>query len=182
MRDEDEQQLLRAVAAGDRAALKRLYERHAPGLTAFITQRLRRPEETADVIQETFLAVWRGAGGFKAGAAPKTWIYAIARNKTLDRLRRNGRAEPLDEAHDVPDAHAINAEAALEAAGDHARLRACVEGLSAAHRRAVELAFYHDFTYAEIAEIEAAPEGTIKTRIHHAKKLLLRCLGGRPTD
>ena len=58
-------------------------------------------------------------------------------------------------------------------------MRHCLGTLSADHRMAIELAFYEDMTYSQIAEAAGAPEGTIKTRIYHAKKLLLHCLSGR---
>jgi RNA polymerase sigma-70 factor, ECF subfamily len=65
----------------------------------------------------------------------------------------------------------------VEAASDARRVRACIEKLSPPHRRVIQLAFYDELDYAEISQIEQAAEGTIKTRIFHAKRLLRHCLG-----
>jgi RNA polymerase sigma-70 factor (ECF subfamily) len=82
-------------------------------------------------------------------------------------------AEP-DEA--LPDEAAPDPEAVAAAASDAARVRGCIQGLSEAHRSAIHLAFYQELPYGDIAEIEGVPVGTIKTRILHAKRLLMHCL------
>jgi RNA polymerase sigma-70 factor, ECF subfamily len=172
---EDDRDLLMLIAKGDKGAMKRLYERHHGGLIAFVESRLRDPMEAFDVVQDTFLDVWRSAARHEGRSSVKTWIFSIARNKTIDRFRKLGREVPLEEDFDPPDL-TPNAEAVIEAASDAAQVRACVEKLGPAQARAVKLAFYEDLGYAEIAELEQVPEGTIKTRIHHAKKLLMQCL------
>jgi RNA polymerase sigma-70 factor (ECF subfamily) len=171
----DDADLLRRVGTGDRAALKALYERHSDALFHFIRSRLRDPFEAGDVMQEVFLEIWRAAGRFEGRSAARTWIFGIARNKAVDRMRRGQRvvlAEP-DEA--TPD-DAPNPEAVIEAASDAARVRECIGKLSDTHRSAIHLAFYSELPYGEIAEIEGVPVGTVKTRILHAKRLLMHCL------
>ena len=69
--------------------------------------------------------------------------------------------------------------AALDALEDAEAIRDCINSLSPAHQRAVHLCFFEDLSYAEISEIEGCPVGTVKTRIMHAKKLLLRCMMGK---
>lgn len=172
---EDDRALLKRVAAGDKGAMKLLYERHHAGLLTFVESRLRDPMEAFDVVQDTFLDVWRSASRHEERSSVKTWMFSIARNKTIDRFRRKGREIPLDEDFDPPDPMP-NAEAVIEAASDAALVRACIDKLSPTHARAIRLAFYEDMGYAEIAELEQVPEGTIKTRIFHAKKLLMQCL------
>jgi RNA polymerase sigma-70 factor, ECF subfamily len=172
---EHDRALLSHVARGDKGAMKRLYERHHAGLLVFVESRLRDPAEAFDVVQDTFLDVWRSASRYENRSSVKTWIFSIARNKTIDRFRKKGREVPLDEDFDPPDL-SPNPHAVVEAASDAAQVNACIEKLSAAHARVVRLAFYEDLGYAEIAEIEQVPEGTFKTRIFHAKKLLMQCL------
>lgn len=172
---ENDRALLKRVAGGDKGAMKGLYERHHAGLLAFVESRLRDSMEAFDVVQDTFLDVWRSALRYEDRSSVKTWIFSIARNKTIDRFRKKGREVPLDEDFDPPDL-SPNPQAVIEAASDAAQVRACIEKLGAAHARAVRLAFYEDLGYAEIAELEQVPEGTIKTRIFHAKKLLMQCL------
>ncbi|WP_181164521.1 RNA polymerase sigma factor [Amaricoccus solimangrovi] len=172
--DSDEA-LIARVAQGDRAAMKRLYDRVSDPLFRFLRARLRDPFEAADVSQETFLEVWRGAARFEGRSSARTWILGIARNRAIDRMRRSGREIPAEPDETIAD-EAPDPEAVAEAASDAARVRACLDGLSDAHRAAVELAFFQGLAYREIAEVEGIPEGTVKTRILHAKQLLKRCL------
>lgn len=172
---DDDRALLKRVASGDKGAMKQLYERHHASLVVFVESRLRDPVEAFDVVQDTFMDVWRSASRHEERSSVKTWMFSIARNKTIDRFRKKGREVPLDENFDPPDL-TPNAEAVIEAASDAEQVRGCIDKLSAAHARAVRLAFYEDMGYAEIAELEQVPEGTIKTRIFHAKKLLMQCL------
>jgi RNA polymerase sigma-70 factor, ECF subfamily len=168
--------LLHRVGAGDRAALKALYERHSDAVYKFLRYRLRDPFEAADVMQDVFLEIWRAAGRFQGRSAARTWIFGIARHKAVDWMRRGFREvtapEPDTEiADEAPDPEAI-----VVAASDAARLRDCIGKLSNTHRSAIHLAFYEELPYGEIAEIEGVPVGTVKTRILHAKRLLQHCL------
>lgn len=167
--------LIARIAQGDKQAMKLLYDRHSDALFRFITVRLRDRFEAADVLQDTFLEVWRSAARFEGRSAPRTWMFGIARNRALDRMRRTGRETPAEPDETIAD-DAPNPEAIALAASDARSLRACLDGLSESHRSAIELAFYQDLAYREIAEIENVPAGTIKTRILHAKQLLKHCL------
>jgi RNA polymerase sigma-70 factor (ECF subfamily) len=172
----DDASLISAIGArGDKAAMKALYERHSDALYRFLRARLGDPFEAADVMQETFLEIWRAAARFEGRSAPRTWMFGIARNKAIDRMRRGARevtSEPDDSAPD----DAPNPEAVVAAASDAARVRECMGRLSDTHRSAIHLAFWRELPYGEIAEIEGVPVGTVKTRILHAKRLLMHCL------
>ena len=172
----DDADLLRRVGAGDRAALDALYARHSDPLHKFVRYRLRDPVEASDVVQEVFLEMWRTAARFEGRAAPRTWIFGIARNKAVDRMRHGARVATAPEpaaglADEAPDPEAV-----VAAASEAARLRACIATLSDPHRSAIHLAYYEELPYGEIAAIEGVPVGTVKTRIMHAKRLLHGCL------
>ena len=167
--------LVSQVAAGDKAAMRALYLRHAETAQRFVQSRLRDQFEVADIVHTTMLEVWRTAGRFKGRSSVRSWILSIARNKTIDHIRKSARVDVSEPDETIPD-DAPDAEAVMAAVQDSARVRACVENLSPQHRSAVHLAFFQDMSYGEIAEVEGVPEGTIKTRIYHAKKLLMRCL------
>jgi RNA polymerase sigma-70 factor (ECF subfamily) len=169
--------LIAAIGEGDKSALQELYFRHAAPLQRMVELWSGEATIADDLVQETFLAVWRNAGRFEGRSSVKTWIYSIARNKSLDHRRGAGREDPQEVDENLPDPAAPNSEALLEAASDARRVRDCVAALNAPHRRAIELAFYQDMDYREIAAIEDVPVGTIKTRIFHAKQKLLHCLG-----
>ncbi len=172
----DDASLIRAIgASGDKAAMKALYERHSDALYRFLRARLGDPFEASDVMQDTFLEIWRAASRFEGRSAPRTWMFGIARNKAIDRMRRGSR-EVITEPDDSTPDDAPNPEAVVAAASDAARIRECMGRLSDSHRSAIHLAFWRELPYGEIAEIEGVPVGTVKTRILHAKRLLMHCL------
>jgi RNA polymerase sigma-70 factor (ECF subfamily) len=169
-------ELIERIAQGDRSALKALYERHQGKLFNFIRGRLDDPFEAADVMQDTFIEVWRSETRYRGRSAVATWIYGIARNKAVDRIRRAARVSLRETPDDTIPDDASAPEEVIIAAGDAAQVRACLSRLNDAQRSAVRLAYFEDLAYPAIAEIEGVSLGTIKTRIHHAKKLLMHCL------
>lgn len=169
-------ELLERIGQGDRTAMKSLYERHQAPLYHFIRARLGDAFEAADVMQEAFLEVWRTASRYEGRSSVKTWIYGIARNKAVDRIRKSSRVMLRDTPDETVPDDSPSAQAVMEATGDASRLRICMAKLAEAQRTAIRLAFFDDLSYPEVAEVEGVPVGTIKTRIHHAKKLLMHCL------
>lgn len=175
--------LIARIAAGDETAMRALYESLAHSITIFIRGWLRDPSEASDIVHETMLVVWRDAAKFEGRSSLKSWIFGIAKNKALERNRAGARLEthddviPEDVSDDGDDPHT-----ALDALEDAKAVRECISTLSPAHQRAVHLCFFDDLSYAEIAEIEACPVGTVKTRIMHAKKLLLRCVTAKSKE
>jgi len=173
--DPSDEELMRRVKRSDTAALRTLYDRHAAGLTAFVGQTLGDAVEAADIVHETFISVWDKAQGFRETLSFKAWLYTIGRNKAIDRLRKGSKTVLREPDPSLPDSDPDPEEIA-QIAQDSERVRECLEKLSDSHRRVVSLAFYEDLNYREISEIESVREGTVKSRIFHAKKLLMHCL------
>ena len=151
-------ELVRLIGNGDRRAMKQLYELHQAGLYRFVRTRLNDAFEASDVMQEAFLEVWRGAGRFKGQSSVKTWLYGIARNKAVDRIRRSQRLTLRDTPDETVADESPSPLAVIEAAGDAARVRACLAKLTTAQQSAVRLTFYDDLSYPEAAEVEAERE------------------------
>ncbi len=172
---ETDHDLLQKVATGDRLALRVLYERYSNNIGAFVSRWLGDPSEASDITHETMLEVWRSANRFQGRSSVKTWIFTIARNKAIDRNRKSARTVLKDADPEIED-QSPDPQAVTEAFQNAKQVRICVEKLSPAHKSAIHLAFYQDLSYVEIAEIEKRPVGTVKTRIMHAKKLLMHCL------
>jgi RNA polymerase sigma factor (sigma-70 family) len=170
--------LLRRTARGDRVAFTELYQTLERPVFRFILSRLNDPHEAADILNEVFMELWRTAGRFEGRSTVKTWIFGIAYRKTMDHFRKTRRMTVSDDIPDQVD-ESPDALTCLAAAQEAEHVRHCLGTLSTDHRAAIELAFYEDLSYGEIAGIMGAPEGTIKTRVFHAKKLLLHCLGSR---
>lgn len=171
-------QLLAHMATGDKAAFAAFYRQLEKPVFRFIVSKLNDPFEAGDILHEVFMDVWRSAAKFEGRSAVKTWVFGIAYRKTMDHFRKHGRVTLSDEVPEQED-DSPDAVACLAASQEAAHLRFCLDELKPDHRSAIELAFFEDMTYGEIAQVSDAPEGTIKTRIFHAKKLLLRCLSGR---
>ncbi|MEO9781042.1 MAG: RNA polymerase sigma factor [Sedimentitalea sp.] len=171
----DETGRIRQIGSGDKHAMRDLYVEHGDAIYAFVLGRCGDPALARDTVQDTMLDVWRTASRFSGNSSVKTWLFAIARNKLVDALRKRGKLSFVEEVPDSVD-QAPNPEAAAIASAESSRLRQCLDRLSNTQRTAVRLAFFEDLTYAEIGEIESVPTGTIKTRIFHAKQALMRCL------
>ncbi|MEA2622139.1 MAG: hypothetical protein QOH61_1049 [Chloroflexota bacterium] len=144
-----------------------LYD-HFAGDVLAVALRLTRDRALAeDVVQETFLGVWRNAGQYRASVGtPRTWILTIARYRAIDLLRRRSR-NPADEL--VPDAP--NLPSVPDIWGDVVTrldrdlIASAFTKLSAPQRRAIELAYFRGLTHREIAAATATPLGTVKSRV-----------------
>ena len=171
----DEPDLIRRIAAGDKAAFRRLYALYEKRAFFFIQRRLGDPHESADVFHEVMMDVWRKADGFEGRSKVSSWIFQIAHNKSVDVLRKRGRRDwdELDEetADDAPTAADL-----LEIADDAAIVRHCVERLKPPSREVITLAYFEGLKYREIAESLACAEGTIKARVHRAMKDIEACV------
>ena len=174
----DDEALLAAVAAGDDGALRALFERHAP----WVAGRLRRvlvASAVEDVVQETFVAVWRGAKGYRGGGAVGAWIWGIARRRAALWARKHGRADlerSLEETLDQPAAD-DPAAAAIQRA-DLARALATLGPEGDAQRELARLVFVEDRPLADVARLLGVPEGTVKSRVFAVRRRLRAALGG----
>jgi len=173
--------LMARIAAGDRQALAALYRAHEKPVYRFIQSRLNDPHEAADILHDVFMDIWRVAASFEGRSQVRTWILGIAHRKVIDAHRRRGRVSLTDSVPDSEDT-ADSAELELAAAEEAAHLRHCLGRLSDDHRSAISLAFFEDMSCAQIAQVAGIPEGTVKSRLYHARKLLLHCLSGRIGD
>jgi len=170
---------LARVAAGDRAALRIVYQDTSSKLFGVCLRILNDRGEAEDVLQDVYVTVWRKAGSFDpARASPITWLVAIARNRAIDRLRASAasrRSEPIESAEDVRD----DAPAALElvvAAEQRERLKTCLGELEERHSAVIRSAFLDGVTYEQLAQRMEVPLGTMKSWIRRGLMKLRTCL------
>jgi RNA polymerase sigma-70 factor (ECF subfamily) len=174
----DDDGLVARVAAGDDTALRELFSRHAPWLAARLRAALPAAE-VEDVLQETFLAVWRGAGGYRPCGAAGGWLWGIARRQAALLLRRRGPAAAV-----LPDevtAGARQAADPAEVALARADLAAAVAALGRPgdpEREVWRLLYVEDRPVAEVAALLGVPAGTVKSRAHRARRRLRAALRG----
>lgn len=175
-----DERLLAAVGRGQEAALRELHRRHAGAAMRFAWRMLDDAADAEDAVAEAFCDLWRQAPRFDGGSRVRTWLLGIVRHKALDLLRRRGTARAQDEdeaiaavpADDDPQRHAAARQEAERVVDGFRRL-------APAQREALYLAVVEGLTVAEIAQIQGVPQGTVATRIHHARRRLRACLEGR---
>lgn len=159
------------IAQGDETALAALYHRHSVPLYNYLLRLVRERQAAEDLLQEVFVAAWKGSAAFKGRSQVKTWIFRIAHNKAVSWLRKHAR--PDDSPGQEEDwALAKSPETLALELWRQDEVRKAVEQLSPKHRAVIELAFAHDLSYAEIAEIMDCPTGTVKSRISYAMRRL----------
>jgi RNA polymerase sigma-70 factor, ECF subfamily len=171
--------LLAAVSKGDQAAFERLYAATRAKLYGVVLRILRRAALADEVMQDTYLKIWRSAGEFNPRmASPMTWMIAIARNRAIDLVRKKAEVsvedEPavLDVAGDNPDPLAQR-----ELTDELRRLLACLGELDEERRRIVLLAYYNGWSREQLAATFDKPVNTIKTWLRRSLIELRECLG-----
>ena len=163
--------LVEAIARGERDAMERLYARHHVGVFRFAARLTGNTVLAEDIVSEVFFSVWRQAAGFKGKSNVSTWLFAIARNKSVSAIRQ--RQGPLeDEAASEIEDSADNPEVAAEKHSRDAVVRQCLSRLSTLHREVIDLVYYHGKSIDDVAEIVGVPAGTVKTRMFYARRRL----------
>jgi len=165
----DEEHLLRRVARGDRDAFDELYRRTSPWLAVRLRRRCRDDGLVAEVMQETYLTVWRAAAAFagsSAGGSAVGWLWTIAARRLVDALRRRARQEPY--AALVPAAAPAAEDEVLDAElGD--AMDAALRRLAPELREVLQAMVLDGLTVRETAVLLGVPEGTVKTRARRAR-------------
>ncbi len=173
-----DEELLLEIADGEPAPLRVLYDRYKSRLMTYASYVLGDRAAAEDVLQETFLRVFRHACRFDPSKRCSAWIYSIAANLCRDELRKRARRRDLTLPlfRETPAGHAAGRMASpLRAAAGREfamRLREELGALSAEQREVVVLRFIDSMAYAEIAEVAGCPLGTVQSRLHAALKIL----------
>ena len=174
MEDLSDDELLARVAAGDVAALDELYGRHAGWLLLRLQRRCPDRGLAEEVLQDTFVSVWRGAGRFTAGSAGG-WLWTVASRRLVDALRRAGRA--------LPDAPA-QADARTQGEGtvpgpdealsevSYGDVGTALGRLSPELRQVLQATVLDGMSTKEAAVVLGIPQGTVKTRAARARAQL----------
>lgn len=162
-----DEQLLARIANADRDAFAVLYERHAERVLRFAMRIVGRPHLAEEVLQETMMIVWEQADRFEGRSKMTTWMLGIARNVAHGLLRREERGSRQADPAPATADPGPTAERQI-------RLEAALSRLSPHLREVVHLVFYEGLPLREVAEILEIPEGTVKSRMHYARKALAK--------
>jgi RNA polymerase sigma-70 factor, ECF subfamily len=171
--------LIARVAAGDDGALHELFRRHAPWLAIRLRSVLPACD-VEDVLQETFIAAWRGAGAYRPAGVAGGWLWGIGRRQAALLLRRRGPATA-----ELAVLAAIDQRDPADIAIARTELDAAVATLGPAggpEREAWRLLYVEDRPVAEVARLTGVPEGTVKSRAHRARRMLRAALRTGPAQ
>lgn len=181
--DSELMNLIDRIAEQDDSALKELYRRTSAQLFGLALRIVRHRDTAEDVLQEAFLSVWRGAGGYRGALSPPmAWLGLIVRSRALDALRKrtSDRADLMNELDDdmaqVLEGDSPNPMDTADASEQAFALHHCLGRLENKQREVVSLAYLRDMSHGELAEQLKLPLGTVKTWIRRGLEQLRSCM------
>ncbi|KQO13582.1 RNA polymerase subunit sigma-24 [Acidovorax sp. Leaf76] len=181
--DSDLMNLLDRIAAQDETALKSLYESTSSRLFGLAMRVVRNRDAAEDVLQESFLTIWRSAGNYRASLSPPmAWMGLIVRSRALDALRKRSsdRADLMNELDDALadtlEGDSTNPMDATDASEQAFALHQCLGKLDNKQREVVSLAYLRDLSHGDLADQLKLPLGTVKTWIRRGLEQLRACM------
>lgn len=174
--------LIALVARSEEAALGELFDRYGGPAYGLAVRVIRDPALAEDVVQEAFLAVWRGAGRFMPERRAAAWIMTLVHRRAVDLVRREQvrRAAPLEDGDD--ERREVSAEDVVWLRFERERVQAALALLPDQQRETIELAYYGGFTQSELAERLGRPIGTIKSQMFAGLRSLGSLLAAPPEE
>lgn len=164
-----ERDMLARVAHRDEASFQHLYEDFAMRIYRYALTLLRDQHLAEEVVQETMITVWNRADTYSGKSRVSTWIFGIARHKAYTILRSEKKGDRAPEK-------AITIDDPAPTIERQERVHAAIAGLPPDQREIIFLTFYENLPYKAIAGLLDIPEGTVKSRMYHAKKKLAEAL------
>ncbi|TDO50582.1 RNA polymerase sigma-70 factor (ECF subfamily) [Kribbella sp. VKM Ac-2527] len=162
--------LLRNIAAGDEAALRQLYERHAGWLLLRLKRRCGNPDLVAGALQDTFVAVWKSAGRYRGEGDVAAWLWGISIRRLVSALRGRPAADPLgDEVISAATPLVHSAEDELLLGVEYGDVGWALRTLPPELRATVQATVIDGLTAKEAAKLLGLPQGTVKSRLRVAK-------------
>jgi RNA polymerase sigma-70 factor (ECF subfamily) len=165
--------LVSRARAGDPEAWDRLFQRYQLPLYSYVYELVRQEQTSLDIVQETFIAAVRHLGSLRDDNRFGSWLFGIAHQKCVQHWRRGSREQRLDEKsiEALPGGQEDPRELLIRAEQEDEFMQA-LEQLPAAQRAVLLLHFVEDFSLEEIASVTGVALGTVKSRLHYAKKAL----------
>ncbi len=165
--------LLKKTSKGDTKAFEELYEMTSRSIYFYLYRLLQNEESAEDVRIDVYTQVWKNAGRFQGRSKVTTWIFGIARNLAFNELRKKKNTAMGELTDTIEDENSLSGYATFE--NSQLVQKALLE-LPVKQRDVMDLVFFHELNYKEVAEILSIPENTVKTRVHHAKNALKHIL------
>jgi RNA polymerase sigma factor (sigma-70 family) len=172
----EDPEVVAAIVAGDPAGLAEAYDRYATPLYSYCRSMLREPADAADAVQDTFLVAAAKLRDLRDPGKLRSWLYAVARNECLRRLRAGTALAALEEAEDIP-AGTAEIGVATERAEVQQLVRAAIDGLNPGERDAIELSLIAELDGDELADALGVSRNHAHALLSRARSQLERSLG-----
>jgi RNA polymerase sigma-70 factor, ECF subfamily len=179
MDNDDVLRLLGRIEQADESAFRELYRAFSRKLYAYVLRQLSDPAQAEEIVADTLYEVWKAPARFRGDSLFSTWLIGIARNKVLMAWRGRKPDALHDDLDDVAESIAGDDPSAFEQLAQAQRsvgVRRCMDKLSSEHRECIHLVFYEGMSVGDVAKTQQCPEGTVKTRLFHARQKLKNCL------
>ena len=181
-----DEELMRLIRGGDPRAFAVVYDRHSGSAFSLAYRMCGTRAAAEDVIQESFLSLWRSGGRYDASrGSVRTWLLGIVHNRSIDALRRatvhdrrRASDEGLEERFQSPD----RTDAEVARRDEASEIRSAVAELPEEQSEVIRLAYYGGYTHTEIADILGSPLGTVKGRMRLGLEKLRGQLGDLATE
>lgn len=161
-------ELVKAVADGDRGAFRELHDRHVAWVTSRLARRCADRDVVAEAVQDTFVAVWKGAARWDGRGEPAAWMWGIAIRRLISVLRTRRRWTPQRPAAGQPEI-VVAAEEQVLYGVEHGDLAGALQRLSPELRAVVQATVLDGLTTREAGRLLNIPQGTVKTRMMRAR-------------
>ncbi|MTE28295.1 RNA polymerase sigma factor [Winogradskyella ouciana] len=165
---QNDTRLIQQLKNKDESALSLLYDKYSGAIYSIILKMIRDEGKAQNLLQDTFMTVWDKAENYDATKGRfYTWVYRIAKNKTLNVLRKN---DPLIQTDDF--SVYKNKEEAISIDSEYLELKGAITSLEAHHKEAIELVYFKGLTHREAHKEMNVPLGTFKSYVRQALKEL----------
>lgn len=164
-----EKRLVEQVTRGDSTAFRQLYDLSHGKVSRYVKKMVADDSLADDIVVQTYTVAWQKSAAFKGTGRITTWLIGIARNIMFREFKKFKKNVPFEEEYSAAD---TQSQFRVEVKSTNVALKAALQTLKVNQREILELVFYQEFSYAEVAELIEIPVNTVKTRVFHAKKAL----------
>jgi RNA polymerase sigma-70 factor, ECF subfamily len=172
-------ELLQKISQRNEGAFRELYQAYSRKVYAYVLNQVKDSSRAEEIVADSLYELWRNPLAFRGESQFSSWVIGIARHKVLSSFRAHkgdSDHEDVDEMDEMLESDAPAPDEELAQKQHRDGVRQCMDKLPAEQRECMHLVFYEGYSLAEVAEIQDCPEGTVKTRLFHARQKLKTCL------
>jgi len=168
-----EKRLMELVTEGDSTAFRQLYDLSYGKVSRYVQKVVSDSSLVDDILVQTYTVAWQKSDAFKGTGRITTWLIGIARNIMFREFKKIKKNVPFEEEYSAAD---TQSQFQVEIESTNTALKATLQSLKVKHREILELVFYQELSYVEVAEMIGIPVNTVKTRVYYAKQALKNVL------